>query len=240
MGSKGGAIDYRSMVLGYVDQFLDSTLERSAASTAAAMWADAEVLQSHLELVLDERIGPLTPDQKRFLDVAARHGQRIAKLADDLELVALAKRGDLELEWAWCDLVQLATEARDRAWPIAHIGCKPIEIRSADRVWVIADGRHLGRALHELVDVAVEAASLGTTVDLLVREDMVEISYESESFPEQTEPGLAVAESLVTALGGTLSIERLAERVVLSANLLREQPVGGELVTARQPLVSTR
>jgi signal transduction histidine kinase len=207
------------MVLGYLDEFLASRVERSAASAAAAIWADAEVLQSHLEVVLDERLGPLTADQKRFLDVVARHAQRIAKLADDLELVALVKLGEVEVEWAWCDLAQLVAEARDHAWPIAHLEAKPIELHSADHIWVIADEQHLGRALHELVGFAVDAASSASSVELLVQKDRVEISYESESAPEQTGPSLAVAESLVTALGGTLTIERVDERVRLSAIL---------------------
>lgn len=219
MGALGGAMHDEGMVLAYLDRALGSTVERSAASAAAAMWAAAEVVQSHLEFVLDERVGPLTPDQKRFLDVAARHGQRITKLAEDLELVTLARRGDLEFDFARCDLVQLAAEARDRIWPIAHAASKRIELGSTDSVWVTTDASRLGRALCELVDFAVGAASDGATIELVVQEDGVEIAYESDSLPEQNDLGLAVAESLVVALGGTLTLELLAERVVLSASL---------------------
>jgi signal transduction histidine kinase len=211
------------MVILALDRGLSTTIERSSAAAAAAMSAAAEVLQSHLEFVLDERVGALTPDQKRFLDVASRHGQRLVKLADDLGLVVHGSRGELELDWARCDLVQLVNDARDHVWPIAHVASKPIELHAEDPVFVIADERRLGRALHELVDLAVGAASSGSTVELVVRNDSVEITYESEALPDEGSLSLAVADSLVTALGGALTVERTGERVVLRASLPPEE-----------------
>jgi hypothetical protein len=43
-------------------------------TAAAAIASSVEILQSHLEFVLDERVGALNADQRRFLDVAARGG----------------------------------------------------------------------------------------------------------------------------------------------------------------------
>ena len=74
-----------------------SAVESAAAAVAAAMWAAADSLQARLELVLDERLGTLTPDQRGFMQVARADGHRLLKLIGDFREIACAEAGLLEL-----------------------------------------------------------------------------------------------------------------------------------------------
>src|ERR671923_812663 len=108
------------MVIGTDWRTGPSAVERCAAPTTAAMAAAAETLQSHLEFVLDERAGSLTPEQRRFLDVALRYGDRLVHLVEDMRLIALAEAGELDLVWSRFDLASTARAVAEQVWPIAH------------------------------------------------------------------------------------------------------------------------
>lgn len=181
-----------------------SATERSAASTTAAMAAAAETLQSHLEFVLDERVGSLNTDQRRFLDVAVRHGDRLVRLVEDMRIVALAESGDLEPDWSRFDLVATVQSVVERVWPVARVEGKSLAVQHVGPVWVDADERRVARAVLGLVTEAVDLAQPDTQVTLAVREGRVELAYEGDQPP--SEIGLALAEAIAGLHGGDLSL----------------------------------
>lgn len=180
-----------------------SAVERSATSTTAAMASAAETLQSHLEFVLDERVGGLNADQRRFLDVAVRYGDRLVRLVEDMRTVALAESGELEVVWSRFDLAETVAGAVERVWPVAHVEGKGLEVQSGDPVWVEADGKRVARAVEGLLAECVEVARPGATITVDVRGGGIELAYEGEL---PSEISLALAETIADLHGGELTV----------------------------------
>jgi signal transduction histidine kinase len=181
-----------------------SAVERSASATTAAMAAAAETLQSHLEFVLDERVGSLTADQRRFLDVALRYGDRLVRLAEDMRTTALAEAGELEVVWSRFDLAATAESVVEQVWPVAHVEGKSLDVRHDGPVWVDADERRVTRMLLTLASEAVDLARIGTRVTIEVDETGLELTYESDELPSDT--ALALADAVAGVFAGDLSV----------------------------------
>jgi signal transduction histidine kinase len=168
------------------------------------MAAAAETLQSHLEFVLDERAGSLTPEQRRFLDVALRYGDRLVHLVEDMRLIALAEAGELDLVWSRFDLASTARAVAEQVWPIAHVEGKGLDVRHDGSVPVDADEPRVTRALLALLSDAVEFASSGTTVTLAVEDGGLELRYTGDQGPSETT--LALLEAIVGLHAGDVSV----------------------------------
>lgn len=168
------------------------------------MASAAETLQSHLEFLLEERAGPLSGDQRRFLDTAVRYGELLVRLAEDLRTVALAESGELELSCESFDLAQVALEAVDQLWPVAHVEHKPIDVREDGPVMIEGDKKRIGRAILELLSDALDVAYAGQAIRLSLLSDGLEIAYEGEGLPPES--SLALAVSMARLHGGELVV----------------------------------
>jgi|SRR5215210_6116745 len=194
-----------------------SAVERSAPSTTAAMAAAAETLQSHLEFVLDERAGSLNAEQRRFLDVALRYGDRLVRLVEDMRTVALAESGELEVVWSRFDLSATVHGVAEQVWPVAHVEGKAIEVRHEGEVWVDADERRVARALIGLVVDAVELSRPGGTVAIEVRDGTIELTYAGQELP--SDAAVALAEAIAGLHAGSVSIGSAGGKVALGWTL---------------------
>jgi signal transduction histidine kinase len=190
-------------------------------TAAAAIASSVEILQSHLEFVLDERVGALNADQRRFLDVAARHGRLLARLSEDLETLALAELGNLEPEWAPFDLSAVAEDALRQVWPVAAISRKPIELRAPEPVWVVGDSKHIARAAVELLELAVRSAARESAIRFFAAPVALEVFYQGE-LPADDALALSLVRAVATAHGGTFSSEEEDGSVRLSLSLVVE------------------
>lgn len=170
----------------------------------AAMTSAAETLRSRLEFVLDERAGALTPEQRRFLDGAVRYGERLVRLAEDMHTVALAESGELETSPQGFDLVEVAREAVEQVWPVAHVEGKPIELRHDEPVWIEADKKWISRTVLELLNDVLDVASSGNQVRVSVVSTGLEVAYTGDELP--AESSLALAEAMARLHGGELIV----------------------------------
>jgi two-component system, OmpR family, sensor histidine kinase AdeS len=200
-----------------------SAVERSAASATGAMAAAAETLQSHLEFVLDERVGGLNVEQRRFLDVAVRYGDRLLRLVEDMRTVALAESGELELSPGQVDLAAVAQSSLEQVWPIARVEGKAIELRSDGPAPITADLRWVERVVLGLLVDAVEAAPQGSTVSLTTGDGLLELAYEAEQPP--SEIALSLADAIARVHGGELVVSQDGASVTLAVRLAAALPV---------------
>jgi two-component system, OmpR family, sensor histidine kinase AdeS len=205
------------MVIGSDWRIGPSAVERSAAPTTAAMASAAETLQSHLEFVLDERVGSLNPDQRRFLDVALRYGDRLVRLVEDMRTIALAESGELDVVWSRFDLAATTHAVAEQVWPVAHVEGKTLDVHHEGPVLVDADERRLARALLALVSDAVDLARPGTTVTMAVRDGKLELTYEGDEPPSET--ALALAEAIAGLHAGDVSLRVDSGTVALGLRL---------------------
>jgi signal transduction histidine kinase len=205
------------MVIGSDWRCGPSAVERCAATTTAAMASAAETLQSHLEFVLDERVGSLTADQRRFLDVALRYGDRLVRLVEDMRTIALAESGELDVVWSRFDLAATAQAVAEQVWPVAHVEGKTLDVDHDGPVPVDADEPRVARALLALVSDAVDFARPGTTVMMEAREGVLELTYEGDQPPSET--ALALAEAIMGLHAGDVSLRVESGTVTLGLRL---------------------
>jgi hypothetical protein len=182
-----------------------SAVEACAASTAEAMALANQSVRTHLEFVLDERVGPLTSDQRRFLDLGWRHSRRLTKLAEDFRDVVRASTGELSLDRGPCDMALLVEQAVEVVWPVAFAEKKAIEVRIVGKTGIDADRILLGRALSEVFDYAVQMALGESLIDIQVEGPAIAIVYEAEEAPAEDELALVLADAIARLHGGGLT-----------------------------------
>jgi signal transduction histidine kinase len=182
-----------------------SPVEAAAPSVASAMWAAADSLQARLELVLDERLGQLTPDQRGFLQVARADGQRLLKLIADFREIACADAGLLELDWARVDIAAAVSEAAEAVAARAEVLGKRLAVTADRPVVVSADPRRFRDALRRLLRHAVQHSTPGSTIEVDVLPSGVRIRHEAESAPAADALELAYATAIARAHGGGLA-----------------------------------
>jgi signal transduction histidine kinase len=185
---------------------LTSAVQSSAAGAAAAMAAAAESLQARLELVLDERLGALTADQRGFLQVARSDGQRLLRLIGDFREIALADAGLLELDWSAADLEHAATEAQADVAARAQLVGKDVVVQAEQPGTIRADAARVRGVLRRLTRQAVQHGAPGCTIELQVARNGVTIRYEAEAPPAADSIALALATAIARAHGGGLEL----------------------------------
>jgi signal transduction histidine kinase len=190
-----------------------SAVECSAASAAAAMWAAADSLQARLELVLDERLGALTADQRGFLQVARKDGQRLLKLIGDFREIALAEAGLLELDWGRVELGEAAGEAVAAVATRAETLGKTVVVQADQAVAIAADAARVHRALARLAQQAVQQSAPGSPIELRVEAGGIAIAYEAEEPPPDDSLAVAFAAAIARAHGGLLTVSWAEARV---------------------------
>jgi signal transduction histidine kinase len=173
-------------------------------------------VRTNLEFVLDDRVGALTPDQRRFLDLGWRHSRRLAKLAEDFRDVVRASAGKLKLDRGPCDIALLVEQAVELVWPVAFAEKKAIEVRVVGKTGIDADRTLLGRALSEVFDYAVQMALHQSLIDVTVEGSAIEIAYEAEEAPAEDELGLVLADAIAGLHGGGLTTKATDTHMTMS------------------------
>lgn len=205
-----------------------SQLDLSAAAATSSMSVSAETLVSHLAILRAERVGPLTHEQLRFLDTAERQGMRLLRMIQDLRTVALAERDALELDWATCDLANVARRAAESVAAVALARRKPIELNAEGATRVLGDEERLLQALVGMLDHAVEEGEATIPIALTVRGSEVEVRYVAEDL-DTNSLGLALADTVASLHGGALTLKAHDGYVSLVLAL------GGESDSLEQP-----
>jgi signal transduction histidine kinase len=173
-------------------------------------------VRTHLEFVLDERVGPLTSDQRRFLDLGWRHSRRLTKLAEDFRDVVRASTGELSLDRGPCDMALLVEQAVEVVWPVAFAEKKAIEVRIVGKTGIDADRILLGRALSEVFDYAVQMALGQSLIDIQVEGPAIAIVYEAEEPPAEDELALVLADAIARLHGGALTTKATDTKMTMA------------------------
>ncbi len=198
------------------DQQPRTAVELCGAGTSAAIAADAGVVRSHLEYVLDEHAGALEPDQRRLLEAAWRSSRHLLKLAEDLRDLTLAEAGELTLTDGELDLPRVLAEAVERCWPVAAASRTTIDLEVEQSFRPAGDAVQLARAVDALVEHAVDHASPGTVVAVQASELGLTVDYETAALPLDDPLGLALASALAKLHGGRLFVEPSDGRTTLT------------------------
>jgi signal transduction histidine kinase len=189
----------------------------------------------YLEALLDddEVDGALTPEHLRLLGVIQRNAARLARLVDDLFVVAQFDSGRIPLGAADVDLGALARECVESAAPAAADHGVALRAHVDGPAPVRGDAERLGQVLDNLVGNAVKftppggrvdvrARAVGGLAEIEVRDTGIGIPAEEqsslfdrffrasgavESQVPGTGLGLAIVKMIVEAHGGRVAVE---------------------------------
>lgn len=181
-------------------------------------------VRGYLDLVLDGTAGELTPDQERFLGVAARSCERLQCLVDDLLVIAHAGAGRLALEWDRVDLVDVAREAVEQVRPVARERGIELVLTNCGAAPLLVDRARIGQLVETLLTSVLAPTPAGGRVELGVRlEDGNASIGISGPAGELGIPGsglsLTVARAIAEAHGGTLELESAARTTVVAVTV---------------------
>jgi signal transduction histidine kinase len=125
----------------------------------------------YLELVIDEDVEPLTPDQRQFLATVSRNVERLTRLVNELLFLAQFDSGRVELILAEADINRVLAEAAEAAEPAAN--AKQIELRfEADPLLpAICDRARIAQLVDNLLANAVKFTPEGGRVDVKAAQD---------------------------------------------------------------------
>lgn len=128
---------------------------------------------------------PHTPeDEAAYLEVLSRQSQRLKKLIDDLIEMSKASTGNIQAEITRIDAAEAVNQALGEfSDKLTLAGLTPVFHQSKERVYLMADGRLLWRAMSNILSNAVKYALPGTRlyVDITAAEAQVLISFKNIS-----------------------------------------------------------
>ena len=195
---------------------------RFVADASHELRTPLALLRTELELAL--RRGRTREELEAALRSAAADTERLARIADDLLLLARAERGRVPLRREPVDVPDLLESVAERFRPQARLEQRELAVDPADPLVVNADRTLLEQALGNLVDnaflhgggaVTLRAASRNGSAELQVVDegpgfppDFVDRAFERFSRarksggPEGSGLGLAIVATIAEAHGG--------------------------------------
>lgn len=148
--------------------------EYLTAIAAHELREPTQAILSFLNVVLQERAGPLTDIQRDFLSTAELATRRLKRRIDDLQLL-LSGEHEFSLNPEPTDLVKQVSECCHELTEIANGYGVTVEmsVYAADTAWILADPVRLDQILLNLIENAIQYASAGSTVFVNVCPDTV-------------------------------------------------------------------
>jgi len=147
-------------------------------------------IKESISLLLDEINGVLSPDQRKFLDLAKRNADRLSRLIDDLLDLSQIESGKVPMRRHNVNLIKTAQEVIDSFKLLAADKDVTLDLKSGSssvKVW--ADSDKITQVISNLVDnaikyspkvstVTVEVFTIGNIVEVGVVDNGIGISKE--------------------------------------------------------------
>ncbi|HEX9676540.1 MAG TPA: ATP-binding protein [Anaerolineales bacterium] len=125
-------------------------------------------VKGYLELLADQQLGPMTPEQQKSVEVMLRGASRLERLIDDLISFSTASREGLSLKREPTSIAALADQVVVRSREKAEKAGVNLLVEVAEALpQVQADQEKLGWVLFQLVDNGIKFTPAGGSVTVL-------------------------------------------------------------------------
>jgi two-component system phosphate regulon sensor histidine kinase PhoR len=188
----------------------------------------------YIEMLLDQDLGQLTPEQKHALDTVNRNTTRLQDLIEDLLTISAIEAGTFAAVTKPTNLLDIIEAAAEDAAPtVASKGITLTTALPADRLVVNGDASHLARVMTNLVSNAVKFTPAGGRVRLTAeaaadwavvcvtdtgigipdadKKDLFTRFFRASNATKRAIPGtglgLAIVQSIVAGHGGEISFQ---------------------------------
>lgn len=180
------------------------------------------------ENLLDDIAGPLSPDQREYVEIVRDHATRLTSTVNELLQAARLEGGHVELRPETLDARAIVEEVATGLLPIARERRVRLEV-SGSVARVAADREKLRRVVENLVSNAVKFSDDGgrVTVEVISGRDGVEVAVRDtgHGIPEEELPkvferfyrgsarkpgtglGLSIARNLARLHGGDITVK---------------------------------
>ena len=151
----------------------------------AAVGHDLRTPLASLQVAIEAVQDGMTDDPDRYLDSMRRDTEALARLVDDLFLLARLESGDLTHDVGQVDLAEAADEAVELLKPLADEREISVHLVMASRVNAIATQDGIARVIRNLLDNAIRHSPRGGEIRLSLsngRSAMLEIVDQGEGF----------------------------------------------------------
>ena len=231
-----GKVEERTLELRQANERLeelDSLKSEFVSIASHELRSPMASMKMGVSTVLREMVGPLNDDQKLMLDIAARNIDRLTKLTSELLDLTKMEAGQLDVDLAECDVLEIAAEVVRADAPVAAEKGVGLEARGAkgpapafcdrDRIYRVIQNL-VSNALRfteegevvvlvepgeELVKVSVTDTGAGIPPEALqtIFEKWSQVHSDTVSEKRGTGLGLAIAKGIIEAHGGEITVE---------------------------------
>ena len=208
---------------------LDRLKDEFVAGVSHELRTPLTSIRGYVETLLEEETGPLSDEQRRFLEITDRNAARLLRLVTDLLFIAQVNAGRLELEHGEVELATLLAESVEHSRPVA-IGKRIAIAEDVEPLVVPGDAQRLGQLLDNLVSNAVKfTPHQGRVTVVATRENghaVVRVGDTGIGIPATDLPrmfsrfsrgsnvstiggtglGLAISKTIAEAHGGTIDV----------------------------------
>jgi len=237
------------------DQLEQDELKKGVISTVShQLKTPLTSMRMAIHLLLDEKVGPLTPKQQELLIAAREDSERLHKILDNLLDISRIVSGKMAMEFHAVPPHQIISETVEsfRGAALGY-GVKIHTLLPGDLPDVWADTMRLGHVFANLLSNALKYTASGDTVTVAaqVGEERVEfsISDTGKGIPEQylsrifdpffrvpgqeadtgTGLGLSIVKEIVEAHGGAVTVKsRPGEGTTFSFTLKRADRIAAD------------
>ena len=206
-------------------------------------------IKGYIELLITESLGPITDEQKHALQISQQSSGKLEGLIEDLIMVSLVSRGELNIKHEDMDIRRIASLAvksfQDKAQN------RGISLRGdiADNIpFVQGDSQKIGWALSQLIDNGIKFTSKEGSVEVSLKregENLVIVSVadtgigiESNQLKDIFEPFHQLDGSPTRRYGGTgLGLSLVRQIIEAHGSMIDVQSAEGRGSTFKFPLL---
>jgi signal transduction histidine kinase len=169
MRSRGENLEDASRVLTDQNEHLrdlDRMKDELVALVSHELRTPLTSIIGYLEMVADDSMETLTPNQQTYLATVSRNVERLTTLVNDLLFLVKADSGGLQLDLAETNLNQLLIEAAEAARPAADRKQIEFNIETDQLAPIVCDRARIAQLIDNLLANAIKFTTEGGQVEL--------------------------------------------------------------------------
>ena len=206
-------------------------------------------VKGYVELLISESLGPISDEQRHALQVSQQASSKLEGLIEDLIMVSLASRGELNIKLESIDIRRIASLAvRSFNEKAQNRGIILRGDMTEDIPFVQGDAQKIGWVLGQLIDNGIKFTSKGGSVDVSLKregENLIIVSVadtgigiESNLLKDIFEPFHQLDGSSTRRYGGTgLGLSLVRQIIEAHGSMIEVQSAEGHGSVFKFPLL---
>jgi signal transduction histidine kinase/CheY-like chemotaxis protein len=147
---------------------LEQTREEMLGSVSHDLKNPLTTIKAYLAMVGREKLGPLTDQQRRAVQICDRNSDRMLRMVNDLLLMSRLQSGKMQLNQRPFGIKAVAEEVLRALAALAEHSKVNLRMPPCPEVFVRGDRERIAEAIHNLVENGIHQSEEGGTVEVRV------------------------------------------------------------------------